>query len=35
MNLRDVKPLNERGQKHGLWESYYPNSALWYRGNFY
>ena len=34
MKNKDIKPLNENGQPHGYWESYYYNGQLHYKGNF-
>lgn len=30
----DLKPRNEKGLAHGLWETYFPNGQLDYRGEF-
>ena len=34
MNSKDIKPINEKGEPHGYWESYYYNGQLCYKGNF-
>jgi len=28
---KDIKPLNDKGQRHGLWEWYYSNGNLAYK----
>lgn len=25
---------DDNGERHGLWEQYYPNGKLWYRENY-
>jgi len=27
----DIKPINDKGQPHGLWESYWSDGKLWVR----
>jgi antitoxin component YwqK of YwqJK toxin-antitoxin module len=27
-------PLNSKGEKNGLWKSYYPNGNVWSEGEF-
>ena len=40
MNTSEIKRenyinlYNEKGEKHGVWESYYDNGQLFYRGNY-
>ena len=29
-----LNQTNFQGQRHGLWESYYPNGQLRYKGNY-
>lgn len=29
-----MNKYNEQGQQHGLWEKYYRNRKLWYKGNY-
>ena len=31
---KDLKPKNEKGEKHGCWEKYHSNGQLWYKGNY-
>jgi antitoxin component YwqK of YwqJK toxin-antitoxin module len=28
---KDIKPFNDKGQKHGLWEVYYSKGKLMYK----
>ena len=30
--MQNKKPLNDKGQAHGLWERYYSNGNLEYKG---
>jgi len=32
---KDITPRNAKGQKHGLWEQYWPNGKLWYKGGYH
>ena len=32
--MKDLKPRNSKDQPHGLWEWYYSNGQLGYKGNF-
>ena len=32
--MKDLKPKNSKGQAHGLWEWYYSNGQLCYKGNY-
>ena len=40
MNTAEIKRenfinlYNEKGEKHGVWEDYFSNGQLCYRGNF-
>ena len=34
MKRKDITPINEKGERHGYWESYYSNGQLKYKGNF-
>jgi antitoxin component YwqK of YwqJK toxin-antitoxin module len=34
MKNKDIKPLNENGERHGYWEDYYSNGQLAYKGNY-
>jgi antitoxin component YwqK of YwqJK toxin-antitoxin module len=29
-----INLYNDKGEKHGYWESYYNNGQLWYKGNY-
>ncbi len=29
-----MNKLNEQGQKHGYWESYFPSGVLLFKGNY-
>jgi len=31
---KDMTPKNKEGQRHGLWEHYYSNGNLTYKGNY-
>ena len=31
---KDKKPFNNKHQRHGLWEYYYSNGQLHYKGNY-
>lgn len=30
-----ITPRNDKHQRHGYWEGYYANGALWYKGTFH
>lgn len=32
--MQDKKPRNEQGKAHGLWETYWTNGNLNYKGNY-
>jgi antitoxin component YwqK of YwqJK toxin-antitoxin module len=32
--MQDKRPINAKGQLHGIWEEYYDNGQLWYKGTF-
>ena len=32
--MQDKTPLNAKGQAHGLWERYYSNGNLFYKGEY-
>jgi hypothetical protein len=32
--MLDKEPLNDKGDAHGIWESYYDNGQLHYKGEF-
>ena len=32
--MQNKKPLNDKGQAHGLWEEYYSNGNLRWKGSF-
>ena len=32
--MQDKTPINEKGQRHGYWETYYSNGKPHYKGNF-
>jgi antitoxin component YwqK of YwqJK toxin-antitoxin module len=32
--MQDIKPYNDKGQQHGLWERYHDNEQLWYKGEY-
>jgi len=32
--LNFINLFNEKGEKHGYWESHYSNGKLWYKGNY-
>ena len=34
MKTKDITPRNEKGERHGYWESYFDNGQLWYKGNY-
>jgi antitoxin component YwqK of YwqJK toxin-antitoxin module len=34
MKNKDLKPTNDKGQRHGYWEEYFSNGKLSYKGNF-
>ena len=34
MKSKDITPRNEKGEKHGYWETYYFNGNLWYKGHY-
>ena len=29
--IKNIEPVNDKGQKHGYWESYWPNGKLHYK----
>ena len=29
-----INLYNEKGERHGYWESYWSNGQLWYKGNY-
>lgn len=31
MQNKDIKPINDKGQAHGYWESYWNDGTLWYK----
>jgi len=31
MKKEDKRPFNDKGQRHGLWESYWTNGQLYYK----
>ena len=34
LNTDKMNKRNEEGQKHGVWEEYYSNGNIWYKGNY-
>jgi len=32
--LKMKGPLDQNGERHGMWEAYYPDSTLWSKGNY-
>ncbi len=34
MKTKDIRPYNDKGERHGYWESYYSNGQLGYKGNY-
>jgi antitoxin component YwqK of YwqJK toxin-antitoxin module len=34
MKTKDIRPYNDKGERHGYWEYYYLNGNLWYKGNY-
>jgi antitoxin component YwqK of YwqJK toxin-antitoxin module len=34
MKTKDIRPYNDKGERHGYWEKYYLNGNLWYKGNY-
>ena len=28
---KNIKPKNDKGQRHGYWEVYFDNGELWYK----
>ena len=34
MSTKNKRPRNKEGQRHGLWELYYPSGQLYFRGNY-
>jgi len=28
---KDIKPLNDKGQRHGVWVTYWGTGRLWYK----
>ena len=34
MKSKNIKPINEKGERHGYWEEYYSNGQLWCKGNY-
>ena len=32
--MQNKEPKNDKRQRHGLWEKYYPNNKLCYTGNY-
>ena len=34
MNIKNIKPYNNKNQRHGYWEVYLPNGKLYYKGNY-
>jgi len=32
MNKKDIKPYNDKGKPHGLWEWYYSDGSVWSKG---
>lgn len=31
MQNKDIKPINDKGQAHGCWETYWNDGTLWYK----
>ena len=34
MIKQDIKPVNDKGERHGYWIIYYLNGNLWYKGYY-
>jgi antitoxin component YwqK of YwqJK toxin-antitoxin module len=34
MKNKNIKPINENGNRHGYWEYYYDNGNLCSKGNY-
>lgn len=34
MNIKDIAPLNTKGQKHGHWTIYWANGNIAFKANF-
>ncbi len=33
-NNKDIRPRNNKGERHGYWKVYYFFGGLWYKGNY-
>ena len=29
--MKNIIPINDKGNRHGYWEMYYPNGSVWYK----
>ena len=34
MNKKHIKPVNEKGQRHGYWEVYWGDGNIAFKGNY-
>ena len=32
--MKNIKPRNQKGNRHGYWEMYHTNDSIWFKGFF-